>query len=150
MGRSEGRSLAHGSLSSFVGWLEAAPASTTLSAADLLGVLAPLAAQQPATTPLSVSEALGTTWRERLWSVPPETRLGVREAAEALGRPKSWVYRHTAEKGMGEDRLPHRKLDGELLFVAGELRAWLTTHEEVVVRGHVDRAALSLTARRAS
>jgi hypothetical protein len=80
--------------------------------------------------------------------VDAETRLGVREAAEALGRPVSFVYRHTSEKAAGGARLPHRRLDGELVFVAGELRSWLREHEETIEPGRMDR--LSLITRRAS
>jgi predicted DNA-binding transcriptional regulator AlpA len=74
-----------------------------------------------------------TTWRERLWVVPDETRLGVRELAEALGRPRSWVYRHTSKRS-GLQLLPHRKLDGDVVFVAAEIRAWVASHEDVVVK----------------
>ena len=68
------------------------------------------------------------SWRERLWDVPADTRLGVEEVAEAVGRSKSWVYRHTSEKS-GLPQLPHRKLDGVLEFPAGELRTWIQRHE---------------------
>lgn len=72
------------------------------------------------------------SWRERLWSVPAETRLGVAEVAEALGRPKSYVYGRT---GNAEDPIPHRKLDGSVVITAGELRAWIRDREEVVHAG---------------
>lgn len=72
-----------------------------------------------------------TTWREKLWTVPTETRLGLVELCEALGRPKSWVYRRTSAKS-GLPLVPHRKLDGALTFVAGEIRAWLATEEEII------------------
>ena len=76
-------------------------------------------------------EAEVTTWRERLWTVPPETRLGVRELTEATGRSRDWVYRHTAASTT-RARLPHRKLDGQIVFAAGEVRAWLRDTELVV------------------
>lgn len=76
------------------------------------------------TTPATV-----TTWRERLWTCPPETRLGVCEVAEALGRPKSWVYRAVSAK-RGPCRLPCRRLDGELVFEAGTVRTWIARTEE--------------------
>jgi predicted DNA-binding transcriptional regulator AlpA len=66
------------------------------------------------------------TWREKLWTVPADTRLGVRECAEALGKKTSWVYH--------QQDLPRRKLGSELTFLAGELRDWLSTTEEVVLR----------------
>ena len=75
------------------------------------------------------------TWRERLWTAPAEVRIGTQEVAEALGKPVSWVYRHTSGKS-GYTLLPHRKLDGELLFVVGEIRAWVRDHEQV---GHAAR-----------
>lgn len=75
-------------------------------------------------TPLPVTPA---TWRERLWTCPPDTRLGVREVAEAMGRPRSWVYRAVSAK-RGEHRLPASRLDGELVFEAGAVRAWIERH----------------------
>lgn len=66
--------------------------------------------------------------REALWSLAAETRVGVAELATMLGRPKSWVYRATSEK-----RIPHRKMDGELVFVVGEIREWLNENEEKIV-----------------
>jgi predicted DNA-binding transcriptional regulator AlpA len=104
-------------------WLQQAPAGTLVSAAAVLeqleGVSDPIAA--PAI-------AVPTSWRERLWVVPGETRLGVTELMEALGRPRSWVHRHTSKRS-GLPQLPHRKLDGSLVFVAGEIRTWLQDHE---------------------
>ena len=67
-------------------------------------------------------------WRERLWDVDADVRLGVREAAEALGRPRSFVYSHTK----GHEAIPHRRQDGRLVFVAGELRQWIRDREDVV------------------
>ncbi len=69
-----------------------------------------------------------SSWRDRLWVVPPETRLGVREAAEALGRPASWLYRRTGPRSKAAP-LPHRRLGGSIVFLAGELRQWVTEHE---------------------
>ena len=73
------------------------------------------------------------SWRALLWTVDPETRIGRVELLEAVGRPASWLYRHTGPKA--EVRIPHRKLDGELIFLVGEVRAWLREHEEVVEAG---------------
>jgi hypothetical protein len=70
-----------------------------------------------------------TSWRERLWTCPPETRLTVVEVAEAVGRPRSWVYRACAAT-RGSGRLPARRLNGELVVLAGDLRVWLE-HEEM-------------------
>lgn len=100
------------------------PASALLEALDGLED-DPVVKVEPAT-------GVELSWRERLWSVPAETRLGVTEVAEALGRPKSFVYART---GSAEDALPHRKLDGSLVFTAGELRAWIRDREEVVHAG---------------
>ncbi len=81
-------------------------------------------AKEPVTEPPSV------TWCERLWTAPAETRIGVRELVEAVGRLKHWVYRHSGPSAT--DRLSCRKLDGELVFVVGEIREWLRDHEQVV------------------
>ena len=97
-----------------------------LALAVALEQLARVLREPPAEAPPASSAAAPVpplSWRERLWSCPPETRLGVRELAEALGRPRSFVYR-AARRG-----LPHRKLAGELTFIAGEVRRWVTEHE---------------------
>lgn len=76
------------------------------------------------------------SWLERLWIAPGETRLGIEEVVEALGRSRSWVYRRTGSAA--EDPLPHRLLDGQLVFLAGELRHWVRTHEESVREAPMD------------
>lgn len=68
------------------------------------------------------------TWAKILWLVPAERRLGTREVLEALGKGRTWLYRQMAEN-RGRDRLPHRKLDGQVLFTAGEVRAWVRALE---------------------
>jgi predicted DNA-binding transcriptional regulator AlpA len=98
------------------------------AAADLTTALVNLitaASQRP-----EASNALLTppSWRERLWDCPADTRLGVLEICEALGRSKAFVYRLTRTKD-----IPHRKLDGELVFRAGDIRAWVQQREDVQV-----------------
>jgi hypothetical protein len=68
-----------------------------------------------------------TTWRERLWEVPADCRLNVVDLAEALGRPKSFVYRYTRQH-----LIPCRELDGRLIFRAGDIRTWWSEHERVI------------------
>ncbi len=82
------------------------------------------------------------SWREKLWTVPPETRIGVQELAEAVGRSRDWCYRHTSPKADSDDRLPHRKLDGELVFIVAEIRDWIRSQEDVI---HVPRGMLRRT-----
>ncbi len=77
---------------------------------------------------IAPTETAGVSWRERLWTCPSDTRLGVREVCEALGKPKSWVYRAVAAK-RGKHRLPARRLGGELVFEAGKVRAWVQREE---------------------
>jgi predicted DNA-binding transcriptional regulator AlpA len=119
-------------------WVQVAPPHTQVEVATFATLITSLAeageVQQPA--PGAALEPV-LTWRERLWLVPAQTRLGVAELTEALGKPKSWVYRHTSPKS-GYELLPHRKLDGELVFTAGEVRAWVLDHEEVVKGGRME------------
>ncbi|MDB4875728.1 MAG: hypothetical protein JWM41_2174 [Gemmatimonadetes bacterium] len=135
MGSNSGRTSTPNSLPALIEWLGAALPGTKLDAAALHAQLVeitptladpaiPIAAETPA------------TWRERLWVAPAETRLGVRELAEAIGRPLSWCYRHTSTK-TGVALLPYRKLDGELVFVASEIRTWIAEHEEIIERGQM-------------
>lgn len=119
-----------------------AGASLTLPCEALRDLLATIPAAEVKPIPPAVTAASAATWREKLWTAPPDTRLGVRETAEALGRPVSFVYRGTSEKASAGDRIPHRKLAGELTFVVGELRSWIRDHEETITAGRLDRAIM--------
>jgi|SRR5688572_27516838 len=117
---------------SFRDWLSEAPPGTLLPAADVLSRL------ESEGSAVTTSSSVAPTWRERFWTCPAETRLGVVELCEAIGRPKSWVHRHTSRKA-GVSLIPHRKLDGALVFVAGEVRAWLNLQEERCVESRAPR-----------
>lgn len=123
-GKEMGRSDPLGEL---MAWLATAPAGTLVSAAGLAERLATVEGVSVAPR----REIEHQTWRERLWTVPAGTRLGISEVAEAVGRSKSWVYRRTSPKS-AKAPLPHGKLDGELVFEAGRIREWLETHGEQV------------------
>lgn len=126
-------------------WLREAPPGT-LVPVEVLHALLSATACPPGPIPSSI-EALDTpsgrnagterdrplSWRSLLWSVPAETRIGREELLEAVGRPRSWLYRHTGPKA--QRRIPHRKFDGELVFLVGEVRAWLREQEEIVQAG---------------
>lgn len=127
-------------LESLLAWLRDAPRGMTVDAhviadriEDITGTPDPEAVSTPE-----------WTWRERLWTCPPETRIGTNELCEAVGRPRSWLYRLTSS-----GTIPHRRLDGALTFVAGEIREWLRRHEEVVVPGGLKILRGSMVPRRA-
>jgi predicted DNA-binding transcriptional regulator AlpA len=124
-------------------WLARAPAGTLVPAELLAQAIAsetlPSSSSKPDDQPIS--------WRERLWIATADTRLGVAELLEALGRTKSWLYRHTGRNSPGA-RIPHRKLEGELVFLAGEVRQWLLETETIVVPGRTATKADLLTLRR--
>jgi hypothetical protein len=112
--------------------LRALPPDAMLPAAWICEQLdaEPSAVELPALDP-----TVPASWRERLWTAPPDMRLGVREVAEALDRSADWVYRavnaaRASEKGRRP--LPCARLDGELLFRAGDVRTWVQQSEEVV------------------
>jgi hypothetical protein len=94
------------------------------------------------TRPTTVAPTEAESWRVLLWTAPAETRIGRAELLEAVGRPKSWLYRHTAAKA--EHPIPHRKFDGELVFLVGEVRAWLVAQEEIVRAGPIDGPRLAV------
>ena len=75
------------------------------------------------------------TWREKLWTCPPETRLGVSEVSDALDRSRNWTYRAVSParaRERGRDPLPCARLDGVLVFTAGAVRRWVQASELVV------------------
>ena len=121
-------------------WLRSAPPGTTIPAATLAELFdVDDTEPEAAPTPLAVDN----TWRERLWLVPAETRMATSDVLEALGHSRTWLYKHMAEDRVPH-RLPHRKLDGELVFTAGEVRAWLRSTEDVVAAGPMDSTGLTV------
>jgi len=139
----------HKTLTGLLGWLEAAPDGTSIPAASLLVLLRDVE-RQPAPDAATAQVAIPAPgWRSRLWSCPPDTRLGKSELCEALGRSADWLYRHTSEraaekreeKGRPAGRIPHRRFDGQLVFVAGEIRAWLRDSEEIMHAGPMETPA---------
>lgn len=118
------------SLEELRAWCERAPEGTTLPAHAIGKLLADLV-DLPAPPAPSVEGTAEASWRERLWTVPAETRLGAADVAEALGKSLDWVYRRT--RSSAEAPLPHRKLDGALVFTAGDVRSWIAAREELEV-----------------
>ena len=118
-------------------WAADAPPGTLVPAEQLAELLEHLA-DTPAETATPA-----TPWRVLLWSCDPETRLGRDELLEAVGRPPSWLYRHTGPAA--EHRIPHRRMEGQLVFVAGEVRRWLREREEIEVGGPSDGPRLRVS-----
>ena len=110
-------------------WLQASPPGTLV---PVLAIVQALASAEPDVQPPAAREH--QSWRERLWTCDPQTRIGCVELAEAVGRSKSWVYRCTSRKAKGP-RIPHRLLQGELIFIVGEIRDGVTEQEMVVGSG---------------
>lgn len=123
------------SLATLLRWAKQAPPSATLGVSDLVEVLEEVADMDAPEPAPRADPTAGRTWRERLWTVPGETRLGVHELCEALGKPRSWVYDLTSLKAIERIVVPLRcsKLDGTLQFRAGELRWWLSQNEESLI-----------------
>ena len=127
---------------SVVSWLRQAPPGTLVPAAEIAQLLADTETteERPASPPL-------TSWRERLWTAPVEARIGRRELLEAVGKTANWLYRHSGGKAKCSP-IPCRKLDGELVFVVGEIRQWLLEHEEMVEPGHSEPLVIPIKRRR--
>jgi predicted DNA-binding transcriptional regulator AlpA len=117
-------------LDQFLRWCEEAPPGTRIDPHAVAEVLEAAAPKRQAAPAEVVAPHGAVTWRERIWTIPPQTRLGTRELSEALGRPRSWIYART--QAAAADPLPHRKLDGSLVFVAEEIRRWLRHREEII------------------
>ena len=63
---------------------------------------------------------------ERVQGIVYSVCIVLAPLAMMLGRPKSYIWRLTATKS-----IPHRRLDGVIVFVLGEVRAWVRKHEVV-------------------
>lgn len=69
------------------------------------------------------------SWRSRLWSVAPQTRLSLGEVAEALDVSERSVRRYIDGSG-DRSPLPHRRGPTGITVTAGELRDWIQDLEE--------------------
>lgn len=117
-------------------WCVAAPPGTRVDVEWIAEFLATVAENEDEGTGPTPAPMEPPPWREKLWTVDGATRLGVVEVAEALDRPKSYVYARTGPSA--DDPIPHRKMDGALVFQAAELRAWIRECEEVVAAGPME------------
>ena len=129
-------------LTDLLQWATTAPPGTMLSADAMVELLDVLEVEAGNEAAGDVAPPL--PWTLLLWTADPETRIGRTELLEAVGRPASWLYRHTGRKA--KHRIPHRKLDGELIFLVGEVQRWLRDREEIVVAGPMDVPSRSLKA----
>ncbi len=129
-------------INDFRRWVATAPPGTMVST-EALAEMLDVHDTEPAPE-MARDTAPPLPWTFLLWTADPETRIGRAELLEALGRPASWLYRHTGPKA--KHRIPHRKLDGQLTFLVGEVRRWLRDREEIVVAGPMDAASHSLMA----
>lgn len=85
----------------------------------------------PATSPAKTTAA-EVSWRERIWTVHPETRMTLTEVLEGLNVGRTWFYR--------EGKTMPRRTHGTgpkapLWFLADEVREWWTAREKVVGTG---------------
>jgi len=106
-------------------WLNEFPADTLVSASTVAKRLEQVEVNGPPALP----QAIVLPWSSLLWTIDPQTRLNVAQAAEAVGRSKSFIYHHTTSKNGECERLPFAKFDGAIVIEAGALRAWLQRHE---------------------
>lgn len=124
--------LDNNSLADWLDWASSAPVGTRVD----VGTLVPLLRAAVDSNPTAHAEPVAELpWTALLWTIPAETRLNVDEAAEAFGHARSWVYKRTSAKALkesGATPLPHRVLEGSLVFTAGELRTWIRETEESV------------------
>ncbi|MDH5761268.1 MAG: helix-turn-helix domain-containing protein [Gemmatimonadota bacterium] len=127
---------------SFRAWLTTlADADATVPARVVLDRLPDRYAEpEPTDAPaLELVPTVESTWREKLWTAPAETRIGVRELAEALGRSTSWVYKRFSAKA--DHPIPHRRIGGEVVVTVKELREWIRRHEQLRCGAQRGRAA---------
>ena len=106
-------------------WLEECPPGTLVRAGEILARLDASDVPNGIHDDLTTYGKVGTTAAERLWSCPDQTRYTVTELAAALNRPKSYIYKHTANR-----TIPFTKIDGQNTFIVSEVRRWVVDREE--------------------
>jgi len=122
-------------------WLEASPPWVQVPAQELGAQIRALREARPEPEPEPVAEAPAGSWREKIWTVHPDTRLRRDEVCEALGKSTSWLYKKTSAR-----EIPCR-LDGasgELVFRAGDLRTWIRAQEVLIARAEEEALALQV------
>jgi predicted DNA-binding transcriptional regulator AlpA len=90
--------------------------------------------------------------RGRLWTLEAEERLSTTQVAEACGKRPSWVYKHIDARRTNAPLPYRREASGSrdrLVFLAGDVRAWLKEREVVVRPGviNIDQARRPLKER---
>lgn len=80
----------------------------------------------------------------------PDARIGVRDVAQLLNRPVSFVYRHTSPSS-DLPPMPHRRLaaNGKISFIREEVLAWAAQYEIVEQAGPIETIAARELERRA-
>ena len=90
--------------------------------------------REHATTRPAESSPREPSWRERLWTVPPETRLTQKEMLEAFDRGRTWL--NTDAKDL-DPKIPYRVELGRPVYLAGELRDWIKSQSVVKIPGSI-------------
>lgn len=124
-------------------WLEASPPWVQVPAQELGAQIRALQAarSEPAAEAPEPASAPTESWREKIWTVHPDTRLRRDEVCEALGKSTSWLYKKTSAR-----EIPCR-LDGEsgeLVFRAGDLRTWIRAQEVLIAEAEEEALALQV------
>lgn len=103
-------------------WLEASPPWVQVPAQELGAQIRALQAarSEPAAEAPEPASAPAGSWREKIWTVHPDTRLRRDEVCEALGKSTSWLYKKTSAR-----EIPCR-LDGASGYRASDFPGHLT------------------------
>jgi predicted DNA-binding transcriptional regulator AlpA len=120
-------------LADVLAWLESLPEGSLIPPACVIerlrGAGASFDGAGAATVPVAgLPPPASSSWEERIWSCHPSTRLNASQACEVLGKSHDALYKLTSRGS-----IPHSKIDGVLVFKAGELRDWIRDTEERVV-----------------
>ncbi len=122
-----------------VEWLQAAPEGTLVRADAIAERLVAYDKRSPVIeAPRAIAHDGGSTpLLDRFWRLPADTRLGVKQLVEALGKPRSWIYRRTGSQS-DLPKLPHKRDGSRLVFVVGEVKQYLNDHEVRIVAPSIE------------
>lgn len=128
-------------LADVVAMVKRTPEGTLFTRAGVLEMLRECGAVagEPVHLTAGRDAAVPAPWPERIWTVPDHTQLSAAQCAKAIGRSRSALYQLTRN-----ERIPHGKRDGVLVFQASEIRAWLKDKTEPITeprKPYPERAA---------